>query len=50
MGKKNGKKLQSFFGQWSYNHCGMDKRLLRLRKSVDEVNELLKKCCHKKCK
>ncbi len=49
MGKKKNKKMQSFFCQWSYKHCGLNTHLLCLYRSLCEVNELLKKCCHKKC-
>ncbi len=50
MGKKNCKrrKLYCFFSQWSYCHKGVNAHILQLKKSLDELCEILKKCPIKK--
>lgn len=50
MGKKKSKKIYCFFYQLCYKHKALNKHLLCLKKSLEEVEKILGQCPGKKKK
>lgn len=44
MGKRKGKRLYCFFAQWCYKHKGFNKHIVRLKRSLNELEETLGRC------